>query len=136
VERVRIVTAVFCVLLLAQIIRSVRREHIRVEYSMVWFGAALLLLVLSLSETALGWVERLLGVHDSSFVLLAVAGVLFLSTFFRSTMDISALKDQAITVGQKIGMMEWEIKRQEKEIQRLRDEIQRREQRSPPGAEG
>ena len=46
-------------LLLVQIVRSVRREHIRVEYSMAWFGATALLLALSLSQTALDWLSRL-----------------------------------------------------------------------------
>ena len=73
-EQVRVVTAVFCVLLLLQIIRSVRREHIRVEYSMAWLGAVLLLLALSLSDTALGWLasdgSRWLGIEDFSLVLL------------------------------------------------------------------
>ena len=43
-EQIRVVTIVFCLLLLLQIMRSVRREHIRVEYSMAWFGVAVLLL--------------------------------------------------------------------------------------------
>ena len=43
-EQIRVVTIVFCLLLLLQIVRSVRREHIRVEYSMAWFGVAVLLL--------------------------------------------------------------------------------------------
>ena len=53
-EQIRIVTIVFCLLLLLQIVRSVRREHIRVEHSMAWFGVAVLLLGLCLSKTALG----------------------------------------------------------------------------------
>ena len=75
-ERVRLAAIIFAVLLLVQIIRSVRREHIRVEYSMAWFGATALLLALSLSQTALDWLSRLLGVDDSSFILLVIAGVL------------------------------------------------------------
>ena len=63
-EQVRVVTAVFCVLLLLQIIRSVRREHIRVEYSMAWLGAVLLLLALCLSDTALGWLANWFGIAD------------------------------------------------------------------------
>ena len=39
-ERIRWIAAALCILLLLQIVRAVRREHIRVEYSMAWFGAA------------------------------------------------------------------------------------------------
>ena len=83
-EQIRVVTIVFCLLLLLQIVRSVRREHIRVEYSMAWFGVALLLLGLCLSKTALNWLSRIFGIYDSPLVLLVVAGVLFLFIFYRS----------------------------------------------------
>ena len=125
-ERVRVAAIIFAVLLLLQIIRSVRREHIRVEYSMAWFGAATLLLALSLSQTALDWLSRLLGVDDSSFVLLVVAGVLFLFTFFRFSVEVSELKDHNILLSQKVGLLEWEIKRQGAEIERMRAKAQER----------
>jgi hypothetical protein len=105
VERVRVVTAVLAALLLLQIIRSVRREHIRVEYSMAWFAAAVLLLALSLSDTALGWLSRGLGMEDASLVLLVVAGVLFVFTFFRFSVVVSGLKDHNIVLAQKVGML-------------------------------
>ena len=122
-EQVRVVTAVFCVLLLLQIIRSVRREHIRVEYSMAWLGAVLLLLALSLSDTALGWLASWLGIEDFSLVLLVVAGILFLFTFFRSSIQQSDLKDSNIVLAQKIGMLEWEVRKQAAEIERLSREV-------------
>lgn len=121
-DQVRAVTVVFCLLLLVQIIRSVRREHIRVEYSMAWFGAVVLLLGLCLSDTALRWLSRLLGIADSPLVVLVVAGVLFLFTFFRSSVQLSDLKDHNIVLAQKVGMLEWEVKRQAAEIQQLRNE--------------
>ena len=119
-ERVRVAAIIFALLLLVQIIRSVRREHIRVEYSMAWFGAAALLLALSLSGTALNWLTRVLGVDDSSFVLLVVAGILFLFTFFRFSVEVSELKDHNILLSQKVGLLEWEIKRQAAEIEHMK----------------
>ncbi len=118
-ERIRIATVVFCVLLLIQIIRAVRREHIRVEISMGWFAATVLLLALGLSDTALDWVSRLLGIQDPSFVLLLVAGLLFLFTFFRFSVEVSGLKDRNIVLAQKLGLIEWEVKRQAAEIERI-----------------
>jgi hypothetical protein len=124
VERVRVAAIVFALLLLVQIVRSVRREHIRVEYSMAWFGATALLLALSLSQTALDWLSRVLGVGDSSFVLLGVAGILFLFTFFRFSVEVSELKDHNILLSQKVGLLEWEIKRQASEIEQMRAKAQ------------
>jgi hypothetical protein len=119
-ERVRIATTIFCVLLLVQIVRAVRREHIRVEISMGWFAATVLLLALGVSDTALAWVSQLLGVQDASFVLLLVAGLLFLFTFFRFSVEVSSLKDHNIVLAQKLGLLEWEVKRQASEIIRLK----------------
>jgi hypothetical protein len=99
----------------------VRREHIRVEYSMAWFGAAVILLVLSLWDAALEWLALALGIEDVSFVLMLLAGLVFLFTFFRLTIEVSTLKDHNILVSQKVGMLEWEVRRQEEELRTLRD---------------
>ena len=119
-ERVRWATVVFCILLLAQIIRSVRREHIRVEYSMAWFAAALGLLVVTTWDRALQWLTELLGVRGHSETLMLLAGLAFLLTFFRLTVEVSTLKDQSIVVAQKVGMLEWEIRKLREELLRLR----------------
>jgi len=123
-ERIRWIAAALCVLLLLQIIRAVRREHIRVEYSMAWFGAAVILLVLSLWDAALEWLALALGIEDVSFVLMLLAGLVFLFTFFRLTIEVSTLKDHNILVSQKVGMLEWEVRRQEEELRTLRDKAE------------
>jgi hypothetical protein len=115
-ERFRIAVAVLSALLILQIIRSVRREHIRVEYSMTWLGATLLLLVLCLSDTAMAALERLIGVSGAPLVLVVLAGVLFVFTFFRYSLVVSSLKDHSIQLAQKVGMLEWEVERLSKEL--------------------
>ena len=117
-ERFRIAIAVLSGLLILQIVRSVRREHIRVEYSMTWLGAALLLLVLSLSDAAMSFLARLLGVADASLVLIALAGVFFVFIFFRYSLVVSSLKDHNIQLAQKVGLLEWEVERLGKELER------------------
>ena len=117
-ERVRIAVAVLSVLLIAQIIRSVRREHIRVEYSMTWLGATLLLLALSLSDAAMAALGRWIGVREASLVLIILAGVLFVFTFFRYSLVVSSLKDHNIQLAQRVGMLEWEIERLQKQLDR------------------
>lgn len=111
------VVAALSLLLIAQIIRSVRREHIRVEYSMTWLGAALLLLVLSLSDTAMGALERWIGVREAPLVLIVLAGVLFVFTFFRYSLVVSSLKDHNIQLAQRVGMLEWEIEQLSKKLE-------------------
>ncbi len=124
-DRLRWATAFFCVLLLVQIIRAVRREHIRVEFSMAWFAAAAALLGLSLWDAGLRTLSDWLGVDSSPIVLLYLGGLAFLFTFFRFSVEVSALKDHNIQVSQKLGLLQWEIRRQAAEIRRLRGEPER-----------
>ena len=110
-ERIRLTVAVLSLLLIAQIIRSVRREHIRVEYSMTWLGAALLLLFLCLSDTAMSHLGQWIGLTDRPLILIVLAGILFVFTFFRYSLVVSSLKDHNIQLAQRVGMLEWEIER-------------------------
>lgn len=116
-ERIRIAVAVLAGLLIVQIVRAVRREHIRVEYSMTWLGTAILLLVLCLWDRALETVSHLLGVPGSPLALIALAGALFVFTFFRYSIVVSSLKDHNIQLAQKVGMLEWEVERLKKDIE-------------------
>ena len=133
-DRARWATALFCVVLLANIVRAVRREHIRVEYSMAWFAAALGLLALCLSDWALERLSALLGVQDFAFVLLLVGAVAFLFTFFRFSVEVSALKDHNIVLTQKIGMLEWEVRRQARRLRELGGKSESQPQGPEPGA--
>ena len=128
-------TIAFCVFLLFEIIRAVRREHIRVEYSMAWFGAAVLLMTLALSDTALHWISRMLGVSNAPSALGLVAGLVFVFVFFRFSIQLSGLKDHNIVLAQKVGLLEWEIKKQAKEIDNLKkgDPVQRAQRESAAG---
>ena len=86
---------------------------------MAWFAATLTLLVLSLWDTALQWLALALGVEDYPFVLMLVAGLLFLITFFRLTVEVSTLKDHNILLSQKVGMLDWEVRRQQDKLEAL-----------------
>ena len=59
-------------------------------------------------------------------VLMLLAGLLFLFTFFRFSVEVSTLKDHNILVSQKVGLLEWEIRRQNEEIARLREQVDER----------
>jgi hypothetical protein len=119
--RFRIIVAVLSLGLIAQVVRAVRREHIRVEYSMTWLGAALLLLALCLSDRAMATLGEWIGVRDPALVLVALAGALFLFTFFRYSTVVSSLKDNNIQLAQKVGMLEWEIERLNRELDSHKD---------------
>ena len=103
------VVTVFSVVLLAIVLVSVRRAHIRVEYSVTWLGAAATLLVLSRSRTVLDWLTRSLGVGDPPLALIMIVFCVFLGVFYRFSVIISHLKDANIAMAQRVAILEYRI---------------------------
>ena len=56
---------------------SVRRAHIRVEYSVSWLLAAVAMLLLSRSRPVLDAITRWTGVPDTPLTLFLIGGALF-----------------------------------------------------------
>ncbi len=97
------------VLLIIMVLASVRREHIRPEYSVSWLGAALTLLVLSRSHGTLNWMAGMLGIASAPMALLMLVGCLFLFVLFRLSVIISALKDANIALAQRLAIVEYHV---------------------------
>ena len=109
-DRLLNMMALLSVVLLLLVLRSVRRAHIRVEYSVSWLGVALTLLLLSRSERALAWIGHFLGLGDSSLALLFIAGCLFLVVMYRFSIVISDLKDANISLAQRVAILEFHLR--------------------------
>jgi hypothetical protein len=103
------VVTVFSIVLLAIVLVSVRRAHIRVEYSVTWLGAAATLLVLSRSRTVLDWLTRSLGVSDPPLALIMIVFCVFLGVFYRFSVIISHMKDANIAMAQRVAILEYRI---------------------------
>jgi hypothetical protein len=97
------------VLLIVMVLVSVRRSHIRAEYSVSWFGAALTLLVLSRSHPLLNWLAGFLGITSPPMALLMLVGCLFLLVLFRLSVIISALRDANIALAQRLAILEYHV---------------------------
>src|ERR1041384_3317205 len=96
------VTTVLSILLIAMVLISVRREHIRVEYSVSWLFASGSMLLLSRSRPVLDYVTRHSGIPDTPLTLFLVAGAMFLVMFFRFSIIISHLRDDNIALAQRL----------------------------------
>jgi len=103
------VAALFSLALILGVLASVRRAHIRVEYSVSWLLAALALLGLSRSAGALRWIGGVLGVADPPLALLVVSGAIFVVVLFRLSLRISGLKDANIALAQRIAILEFRL---------------------------
>ena len=92
------VTAVMSIVLAVIVLVSVRRAHIRVEYSVSWLLAAVAMLLLSRSYGALEVVRRWVGLPDTPLTLFLFIGGVFLLMFFRFSVIISHLRDDNIAM--------------------------------------
>ena len=103
------VTTVLSVVLIVLILISVRRAHIRVEYSVSWLLAATAMLLLSLARPVLDFITRRAGIPDTPLTLFLIAGSIFLIMFYRFSVIISHLRDDNIALAQRVAILEYHI---------------------------
>jgi hypothetical protein len=103
-----VITA-FSLFLIGLVLASVRRAHIRVEYSVSWLLAGLVLLVLSRWPGLAQWLSGLLGINDAPLALLMLAGAVFLVVLYRFSLIISHLKDSNIALAQRVAILEFRL---------------------------
>lgn len=101
------VTTVVSLALLVLVLFSVRRSHIRVEYSVSWLVASLVLLILSRSSSLLTWIAGFLGLTYPPLVLVLLVFGVFLIVLYRFSVIISDLKDANIAMAQRLAILEF-----------------------------
>src|SRR5579864_562061 len=109
-DRLLNVTTGLSILLLLLVLASLRRAHIRVEYSVSWLAAGVALLVLSRNKALLETLARAMGLLDAPVALLMIAGGVFLLMFFRFSVIISHLRDDNIALAQRVAILEYRIR--------------------------
>jgi hypothetical protein len=108
-QRLLNVTTVLSVLLMALVLFSVRRSHIRVEYSVSWLAAAVILFALSRSSSALTWIAGQLGLADPPLALMLLIFCVFVIVIYRLSVVISDLKDANIAMAQRLAIVEFQL---------------------------
>jgi hypothetical protein len=109
-DRLLHVSAAVSLLLLMMVLISVRRSHIRVEYSVTWLVAASAMLALSLSRPAVEYMRGLLGLPDTPLAVFLLGSTVFLVVFFRFTLVISRLRDDNIALAQRVAILEYHLR--------------------------
>ncbi|MCU1235515.1 MAG: hypothetical protein JWP63_3482 [Candidatus Solibacter sp.] len=108
-DRLLNVTTVLSIILIVIVLASVRRAHIRVEYSVSWLVAAVAMLVLSRARPVLDAVRNLIGLPDSPLTLFLLGAGVFLLMFFRFSVIISHLRDDNVALAQRVAILEYHI---------------------------
>ena len=119
-DRLLNVTAALSIAMIVLVLLSVRRSHIRVEYSVSWLGAGVVLLILSRNSAALHWLADLMGISYPPLALLLVVFCVFLLVFYQFSIRISDLKDANIALAQRVAILEYQLQsvHEEKQTQR------------------
>ena len=108
-DRLLTVTTLLSIVLILLVLFSVRRSHIRVEYSVSWLAASIALLILSRSHGLLTWIANFLGLNDPPLALILLVFGLFLVVFYRFSVIISDLKDANIAMAQRLAILEFQL---------------------------
>jgi len=109
-DRLLNVTTAVSALLLVIVLFSVRRAHIRVEYSVSWLLAAAAMLVLSRAKPLLDGMRNWMGLPDSPLSLFLFAGAVALIMFFRFSIVVSHLRDDNVALAQRVAMLEYRLR--------------------------
>lgn len=108
-ERLLNVVSLLSLTLAVFVLFSLRRQHIRVEYSVSWLAAAVTLLVLSRWQAGLIWLGNAIGVADPALALAMIIAGVFLAVFYRFSMVLSHLKDANIALAQRCAILEFRL---------------------------
>ena len=94
---------------------SLRREHIRTEYSTSWLLLGLILSGLGLFPGALDRAAQTLGVEPPVGFLI-LAGLLVSAVVFEVSHVVSRLRDEKVILAQRIAILEFQIRHVEAKL--------------------
>ena len=109
-DRLLNVTAGLSAILFVVVLVSVRRAHIRVEYSISWLAGCAAMFALSRARHLLDGVRDALGLPDSPLVLFLAGSSVLLIMFYRHSVIVSHLRDDNIALAQRIAILEFRLR--------------------------
>ena len=109
-ERLLDAMTILSIALAILVLVSMRRSHIRVEYSVSWLAAALLLALVSRWEGGFRALAAVMGLREPPVAVILLVLTVFLIVLFRMSMMISALRDNNIALAQRVAILEYRIR--------------------------
>lgn len=106
----RIFVLAIGVLMLLFILNQVRKKQLREQYSLLWIGSAVVLVVAALF---VGQVDRLahaIGIYYPPAALFLLAILMMFVLQFHFSTEISSLREQNKTLTQDLGLLDSEVR--------------------------
>lgn len=94
----------------AFIFELIRKRKMLEKYSLLWFCAAVVLIVLSLWRNLLEKTAALLGVYYAPTALFIIAAFFAMMMFLHFTVVISRLSEQNKNLAQEVGILQEELR--------------------------
>lgn len=112
----QILSIIGSILILLLLIELVRRRKLKENYSLLWFGIAIIFLIFSIWPDLLLYIASLLGIEyaPSALFLILITGLYLLLLHF--SVVISGLSEKIKNLSQKIGLMNLEIQKLKEKI--------------------
>jgi hypothetical protein len=109
IARIQILSIVASVLVIILIVYLIRRKKLREEYSLMWLGGSLVLIVFSIWRRLLEIIAGLVGVYYAPVVLLLVGIFFGVLIFLHLTVVISKQADQNKIMAQEIALLKGRV---------------------------
>ena len=108
--RIQIVAVIVSLVMMGFIFELIRRKKLREKYSLIWFGAGIVMIVFSIWRDLLDKVAVLLGVAYAPALLFLVAMFFGMVLMIHFSIVISELTEKNKTLAQEIALLKAELK--------------------------
>ena len=115
-DRVQITFMVGLTILLIVVLELVRRRRFREEYSLLWLGTVVVMMVLSIWKGSLKLIAKALGIFYPPSALFVIGSVFILTVLLHFSVVISAFKTKNQELAQRLAMLNLRLERLEKKV--------------------
>ncbi len=115
-DRITILIVVGAVALLAIVLELVRRRRLEEQYSLLWLGTAVTLVVLAFTRTVWDWVLPSLGIAYPPTALFMAGFIAMIMILLHFSTVVTKLTHQNRQAAQEIGLLRWKLAELEKQL--------------------
>lgn len=103
------VVALLGCILVAFILRAIRKESVRVEYSLVWLAVVIVFVGLVLANGFMEWAAALVGLESTPTLIMLLSVVLVVLVSFHYAKILSRLRDDNIALVQRVAILQLRV---------------------------
>lgn len=113
-DRMRILACIIVVFGFAMIIRLIKQRKVDIKYSLVWFGAGIMIVIFALFPHVMDCLSKIIGIHSPINMLFFFALLIMASIVMSLTIVISGMSSKIRKLIQEVAILKIEIERLKK----------------------